>query len=155
VWVLAFFVMGMLMGLLLLLLQQQGEPSSWLAFDWPGNVVVGEIAQKVGQTTKPKPEPRPEPVNSSKVEPMRCDRAAARAVRDKARELATISEKGDALQLRLGGEWEYYLPGHRRGFIEAFAEADRCLQGNGRVIRFIFRGEEVAAVNAEGAVELK
>jgi hypothetical protein len=86
---------------------------------------------------------------------MQCNREAAQGVRDKASELAEISVQGGVLQLHLGSVWEFYTPGLRRSFVEAFAEADRCLQGDGRPIRFSFRGSEVAAVSAGGAVEMR
>lgn len=162
VWILTFFVMGILMGLLLLILQQ-GENPSWLKFDWPGKVVLEDVAQIVGQATKSQTQPQSRPNPQSKlhtpqatsVEPMLCDRKAAQAVRDKARSLATISEQGGILMLRLGRDWEYYSPGHRRSFVQAFADADLCLQGQARAISFSFRGEKVATVSAEGAVEMK
>jgi hypothetical protein len=87
--------------------------------------------------------------------PMQCNREAAQGVRDKAGELAQMRVQGGVLQLYLGGVWEFYTPGVRRSFVETFAEADRCLQGGGRPIRFSFRGSEVAAVSAEGAVEMR
>ena len=76
VWVLTFFILGILMGLLLLILQQ-GEPPSWLAFDWPENATVEEVVQRVGKATKL--EPKSKTTGYSKVEPMRCDREKALA----------------------------------------------------------------------------
>ncbi|MEN8170626.1 MAG: hypothetical protein ABFS08_10430 [Pseudomonadota bacterium] len=168
VWVLAFFVMGILMGLLFLILQQ-GESPSWLEFDRSEKVALEDVDQIAGEATRPQSKPRPRPQlepkshmgskphtpQATSVEPMLCDRKAAQAVRDKARSLATISEQGGILMLRLGRAWEYYSPGHRRSFVQAFADADLCLQGQARAISFSFRGEKVAMVNAEGAVEMR
>jgi hypothetical protein len=138
VWVLAFFVMGMLMGLLLLVLQQKD------------GLLWRQTKEKLGSVGLPLAADSRE-----KVEPMLCDRQEAEAVYEKARSLATIIERDGRLQLRLGGDWEYYTAGHRRGFVEAFAEADRCLQGSFRPIRFSYRGEEVATFSAEGALQMK
>jgi len=89
------------------------------------------------------------------VEPIVCDRKAAQAVRDKARTLALFSEQGGELHLHLSGDWAYFSAGHRRSFVNAFAEADRCLAGRIRPIRFIFRGEAVALIDASGSVQMK
>lgn len=181
VWVLAFFIMGIVIGLLLLNLQgvrylPLGEDSK------PAQVVVQERAETVKQSpeektdkfgdlektveilkksvtraveklpgTAPAPEPKPTPT----IEAVQCDRQDASEVWAKAEKLASIVEKSGRLQLHLKREWEYYGPGHRRGFIEAFSEAALCLKGSPHPISFIFRGNEVAAVSADGVIELK
>jgi hypothetical protein len=86
---------------------------------------------------------------------MLCDREEARAIRDKAREIAVFSERDDVLHVLLGEAWAYYSPGIRRSFVERIAAADTCLQGRGRNIRFFFKGEEVAGSDPYGSVELK
>lgn len=180
VWVLTFFVMGVALGLLLLLLQQPGLPDG-VAEVTAQPAPVKSQARAIEQprprkvVPKPKPKPKPEPIAPAPVqpqqtvaeepplpatanptiEPMNCDRRAAEAVRDKARTLATITQRGETVQLNLTRQWEYYLPGHRRSFVETFAEADRCLHGRPRVIRFNFRGVEVARVSADGAIVMK
>jgi hypothetical protein len=167
VWVLTFFVMGIVIGLLLLILQ-----GGLLPF-WSGMSLSPDITKETQQQSESSkarvaapPPSRPgndsvgplPAVSTAKLvaAPMRCDREAARAVHEKASELAMISLQAGVLQLRLGSAWEYYSPGHRRGFVEAFAEADRCLQeGDARPIRFSFRGSEVASVDTAGAVEMQ
>ncbi len=175
-WILIFFVMGIVLGLILLNLEQAEAPW-WLNLQWINGsdepAVEGEQSQATtASPTSPGKVPQPavrsrQPANVQKtpspssadepdIEPRYCDRNKAWAIREKARSLATISEQGEQLLLRLSRDWEYYNPGHRRGFIEAFAEADLCLrEGRGRTIRFSYRGKEVATVSAEGAVEMK
>jgi hypothetical protein len=167
VWILTFFVMGIVMGLLLLILQG-GQLPSWFNRLQPPDTIE-ETPQQSGAAL-PRVAPRPPSRSGSivvaplpakgaakvVVAPMRCDRETARAVQEKASELATITLQGGVLVLRMGRAWEYYSPGHRRGFVEAFAEADRCLQeGTARPMRFSFRGAEVASVSADGAVEMQ
>ena len=160
VWVLTFFVMGIALGLMLLILQQQGLPE-WQGMDSSQPAPANSQARAVEQPRPRKPKPRakstptppaPPVTASTTIEPMNCDHRAAEAVRDKARTLSTITQQGEIVQLNLTRQWEYYSPGHRHSFVEAFAEADRCLHGRPRVIRFSFRGVEVAVVSAEGAV---
>jgi hypothetical protein len=105
------------------------------------------VSKLLPQTPPPPPEPP--------VEPLRCDRKAAREVYEKAMTLASIREQGDGVLLDLTREWEFYRPGHRRGFVEAFSKADRCLHGGYREIRFSYQGREVANVSTSGAVEMK
>ncbi len=185
-WVLSFFIMGIMLGLMVLILQQQGTPA-WLTMSPPqadsaksrphtqtaaadrkrsGRTVVSR--PKPGpptQTAEAPPPPATEPSvvetpsgaasNSATIEPMNCDHKAAEAVRDKARTLSTITQRAGTLQLTLTRQWEYFSPGHRQSFVETFAEADLCLYGRPRVIRFNYRGEAVAEVSAEGAVQMK
>lgn len=163
VWVLVFFVLGIVMGLLLLILQQ-GEAPSWLTLEWPQSLTE-QAEPKTKSVIKPIPQRKSDKVmvrpslgtqsTTVTVEPMRCNREKAQAVWDKGRSLASIRVQDEVLQLRMGRDWEYYSPGHRRGFVEAFSEADHCLQGYGRAIHFSFQGKEVATVTAEGAVVLK
>lgn len=161
VWVLTFFVLGVVIGLLLLVLQG-GRLPAWIDVQWPftptevvapqkGPARVIHVPRQDSGSVVPRPAPATDKVI---VAPMQCNREAAQGVRDKASELAELSVQGGVLQLRLGSVWEFYSPGHRRSFVEAFAEADRCLQGAGRPIRFSFRGAEVASVSAEGAVAM-
>jgi hypothetical protein len=162
-WILTFFVLGVVIGLLLLVLQGgQLPPATGFRLPWSG-AASGEA------TAPPAPAPiraRPQAVTRAPmsaaqsdgrvvVAPMRCDRKAARQVQEKARELATLSVQGGGLLLQLGAGWEYYSPGLRRSFVETFAAADHCLLGDGRSIRFTFRGAEVAEVTAEGAVRMR
>lgn len=175
-WVFAFFVMGIVIGLLLLVLQQGGDPLALLEGASQPQPVAPVLSKPAvhssaqvsrGGTVTPTPAARtpsdapslpgnvPAAPPETTTEPMACDRRAAQAVRDKARSLALISEQADVLLLHLGSDWVYYSPGHRRGFINAFAEADRCLAGHLRPIRFFFRGEEVAQVDASGAVHIR
>jgi hypothetical protein len=156
------------MGLMLLILQQdyppvvqQGEAPVQTPDDaprkaepsWPQKAMEVITAQVEEVTAPPKREAQVP--QGGRVEQMACDREAAMAVRNKARTLASISERGDSVHLRMGEEWVYYAPGHRRGFVEAFAEADRCLQGHWRAIRFSYQGETVATVSPDGAIEIK
>lgn len=171
-WVLAFFVMGVVIGLLILVLQQ-GGPGSIASSESEAPVTLSEPAtKKVPARVKAKPKIKaasrksPAPVPHSEVEatpppaeavvePIECDRAEARAVRDKARTLALISNKGDELILQLNENWAYYSAGLRRSFVATFADADRCLSGRARTMRFYFRGEEVAVVTKSGAIEMR
>ena len=91
---------------------------------------------------------------AEQLQPLQCDRDEAEAVVQRARSLATLSERGALLQLSLTRDWEFYSSGHRRSFVEAFSEADRCLQGQFRQLHFFYRGQLVATVSAEGAVEM-
>lgn len=175
VWVLTFFVMGVVMGLLLLVLQG-GHPPAWFAVSWP-DFSAEEVASQppappqgesasASRASRPASRPARDSTNAAVasspavsdrviVAPMQCNREAAQAVHDKASELATLSLQGGVLQLYLGRAWEFYSPGLRRSFVETFAEADRCLQGVWRPMHFSFRGAEVATVSAEGAIEIR
>jgi hypothetical protein len=171
-WVFAFFVMGVVIGLLILVLQQ-GGPGSISSSEAEVPVTLSEPAtKKVSAKVKAKPKVKaasrksPAPVPHSEVEappppaeavvePIECDRAEARAVRDKARTLALISNKGDELILQLNENWAYYSAGLQRSFAATFADADRCLSGRARTMRFFFRGEEVAVVTKSGAIEMR
>jgi hypothetical protein len=152
-------VLGVVIGLLLLVLQGgQLLPATGLRLPWPG-ATSGEVSPPPASAPI---RPRPQAVTTAAdsagrvvVAPMRCDRKAARQVQEKARELATLSVQGGGLLLQLGAGWEYYSPGVRRSFVETFAAADHCLLGDGRPIRFTFRGDEVAEVTAEGAVQMR
>ncbi len=160
VWVLAFFVMGVLMGLLLLVLMQGNDhsppPKTTQSRPEPATApVVAKIREMVTPRAEPTSENSSAAVEPAKIKPIRCDRMEARKVYVKARELATIIDQGERLQLRMNDAWEYYSEGHRRGFVDAFADADRCLQGKLRPIRFSYRGVEVASVSADGAVVVK
>lgn len=178
-WVLAFFVMGVMIGLLLLVLQEGGLGAAISALKQEPAVASKSVAvtspakapAKTQAKQKPRKPPAPTPTPESAqgrgevepppasasavVEPLKCDRAEAHAIRDKARTLALISEQGDELTLQLNENWAYYSPGLRRSFAVTFADADRCLSGRARVIHFSFRGEEVALVSREGALEMK
>lgn len=167
-WILLFFVVGVVLGLVLLNLDRALAPS-WLEPQWttqgdepagsevsPDETVDSAPRRKPQRTPAGQPTSRQQAATEPRIEPRYCDLDKARAVREKARSLATLSEEGGQLLLRLGREWEFYSPGHRRGFVEAVAESDLCLQqGRGRTIRFSYHGKEVAIVTAEGAVEMK
>jgi hypothetical protein len=174
VWVLTFFVMGVVIGLLLLVLQG-GQPPSWLTVSWPhfaredvppspavvmqrepvrGSEASRHTNRLDHKVTNGAAAPLPEEPGRVIVAPMQCNREAAQAVRNKASELATLGLQGGIVQIYLGRAWEYYTPGHRRSFVEAFAEADHCLQGEWRPMRFSFRGAVVATVSVEGAIDM-
>lgn len=172
-WILVFFVVGVVIGLMLLILQGS-LPLSWLAStpapiaevapQRPSAVLPeGRIRGDKVRTWSPRTDPASPPTSTrppsepkqAMSEPIDCNREKALAVRDKARSLAVFSEQPDHLQLRLGDDWAYYSAGHRRSFVEVFSKADRCLQGRWRDIRFTFRGEEVATLSAAGVVEMK
>ncbi len=174
VWIMVFFVMGILIGLLLLVLEQGGKdpwrlpaqpatpaksaqleprpysaPKAAKTTDKP---VVGK------QTTSGKAGSKPaedETMQQPTIAPLRCDRKAAMQVRERARSLASISEQENRVQLVLTRDWAYYSPGHRRGFVEAFSEADRCLHGQFRELHFLYQGHEVATVSNVGAIRMK
>lgn len=163
VWVLTFFVMGVALGLMLLILQQQGMPerpqlevAQATTTKSRDTTIKSPAPRKVAPKSPPLAAPQPPPATASTtIEPINCDRHAAEAIRDKARTLATITQQGDVVRLNLTRQWDYFTPGHRQSFVETFAEADRCLHGRLRLIRFSYRGEEVAMVSAEGAVQMK
>lgn len=183
VWVLTFFVMGVALGLMLLILQQQWLPDgeavdtaqpapvkgpAKTAKPAPPRTLTAKRNPNPNPNPKPNPKPNPNPnpnptlspppqpvTENTTIEPINCDRRAAEAVRDKARTLSSITQQGDTVQLTLTRQWEYYSAGHRQSFVETFAEADRCLYGRPRMIRFSYRGEEVARVSVEGAVVMK
>lgn len=179
VWVLAFFIMGILIGLLLLNLQgvrylpvqEESKPEQVAAQEKSGTVkedsrektdklvelekTVARLKKSVTRAAEKLPKPAPAPEPAPPVEAVQCDRQDATEVWAKAEKLATIVENSGRLQLHLKREWEYYGSGHRRGFIEAFSDAALCLKGHHRPILFIFRGDEVATVSADGVVEIK
>lgn len=144
VWILAFFVLGMVMGLMLLILQQGGL-AKWRSLEWPSQLDEPPSQQTAGSS---------EPVRP-RVQAVSCDREQAQRVYDKVRTLATLSQQGNILTVQLGGAWAYYAEGHRRGMVEAFSEADRCLSGQQRSLRFTYQGEEVASVSRQGHIEVK
>jgi hypothetical protein len=169
--------MGILLGLLLLNLQgvrylpveEDSKPEQVAVKEKPKTVkedtrektdklvelekTVARLKKSVTRAAEklPKPAPAPEPAPPA----VQCDREDATEVWAKAEKLATIVDNGGRLQLHLKREWEYYGPGHRRGFIEAFSDAALCLKGHHRPILFVFRGDEVASVSADGLVEIK
>lgn len=161
VWILAFFVMGVVIGLLLLVLEQ-GFPHSWVAAERPVASARGEVQHVPAErpapvpTTRGKAVPIQEPANiePARIEALRCDHEAAQRVWDKALSLASISEQGGVIQLAMTREWEFYSPGHRRSFVETFSEAVRCLQGHYRELLFRYHGDAVAHVTDKGAVKM-
>lgn len=86
------------------------------------------------------------------TEALLCDMEVARRVRLKAREIAEISESEGVLRVRLRRQWAYYSPGVRRSFFTAFAESDACLQGRTREIHFYYNGEKIAVSRAPGGL---
>jgi hypothetical protein len=187
-----FFVMGILIGLLLLVLEQRGgdprplseladipeksmkrQPSSTAPKKTDKPVVHRQTGGKSpaankAATDKPVGVPHVEDTPAEKpiaedqatgekprIVPLSCDRKESLQVRERARTLASISEQDNVVQLVLTRDWEYYSPGHRRGFVEAFSEADRCLHGHFRELHFLYQGQEVATVSTIGAVEMK
>lgn len=155
VWILTFFVMGIVIGLLLLVLEQ-GLPTSWRSVELP-EFTREPVAPTPGEQPAPrvKEQLAPRDEEAPKLEALHCDRDEAQRVRQKALSLASISEQGGEVRLALTKEWEYYSAGHRRSFVGAFSEADRCLQGIYRPLRFSFQGDEVATVSASGAITMK
>jgi hypothetical protein len=163
VWILAFFVAGVVIGLLLLVLQQ-GMPGSWTSL-WRAGQPVPRTAQPHSNEPTAKAAPLPRQAEDSGEaataggqrhdQPLQCDRAAALKVMERARSLASMHEQGGRLTLNLTREWEYYSAGHRRSFVEVFSEADRCLQGQFRELHFLYQGREVASVSSGGAIEVK
>lgn len=76
--------------------------------------------------------------------PVICNSEKAERVRRKALEIAELSESEGILQVRLRQPWAYYTPGIRQSFLEAFAESDACLAGHSREIQFYYRGKMIA-----------
>ena len=161
VWILTFFVMGIIIGLMLLLLQRGPVVEA------PRPAQKPQVKEAAAPTKPPKkaeprrvtPPPKPLPpvqqAAPSQYQPLECDRKSAEAVLERARSLAATSDSGDGVLLSLSSEWEYYSPGLRRSFVEAFSEADRCLQGRYRPLSLRYRGELVAEVGADGSIEMK
>ena len=173
VWIVSFFIMGVIIGLLLLVLEREAVPVA--AKQAPSKEEPApkpraaniDKQQKRQKPPPPAPAPRkivapPEAVATpapqatvEQLQPLQCDREQADAVMQRAQTLSSFVERGGGLQLNLTSEWEYYSPGHRRSFVEVISEADRCLQGRYRPLQLNYRGEEVARVGTDGAIEMK
>lgn len=154
-WVLLFFVIGVLLGLGWLLAGEgwrpewQQAPSATTSQGEPVSVTPARAARPAVQTPATATTEGEEGVARAAIS---CDRKAAMQVRDKVGRMAMLSEGPQGVVLYMGDEWAYYSAGHRRGLVTAFAEADHCLNGTPRPIRFIFRGEEAATVDATGSI---
>lgn len=166
VWILAFFVMGIVIGLLLLVLDR-GVPRLW-----PPSSAAHPVPKERKSTTVATPsrgtavtagkeqsaaksrEKAPEKADASIIEPLHCDHATAEKVWERALSIASISEQDGVMRLAMTRQWEYYSPGHRRSFVETFSESVRCLRGQYRELRFYYQGVPVAQVSAEGLVQM-
>jgi len=175
-WYLAFFVIGILLGLLALQLLDKRDP---LALLFPSTPQQDKGEQQPASHTKktvappsqastfarrstpasptnavateqlaPPPPPRPAPIH----EPLVCDQKVAREVRDKAREIAEITDYGDHLSVRLRDEWRYYADSVRHSFVQKFADSDACLNGRSRTIEFFYQGKHYAISNPDSGI---
>ncbi len=162
VWILTFFVMGVLIGLLLLVLQRgplliapELLETKQVAESAPPSAIPPKKTESQQTTPQQRPSLPAQGTTPLTFQPRLCDRKAAEAVVQRARTLASISDSGEAVELNLSSEWEYYSPALRRSFVEAFSGADHCLQGRYRSLRLLYRGEEVARVGSAGKIEMK
>ena len=143
----AFFVIGVLLGLLFI------DSSTYRTFrdeiqaysgatekgSSNGSVSGKSVPQRLHSDTAPPDSPGN--VIGDATETFICDKASAEAIRNKAREIAEISETaGGTLNVRLREQWSYYTPGIRMSFLQAFAESDTCLLGHSRTIHFYYKG---------------
>lgn len=141
----AFFIIGVLLGLLFIDSNYYQELRHGL---------TGAVAELNGSPAEEAPQassPGEPSVAALSVEPpadtdetLVCNREMARKIRAKALEIAEISESDGVLNVRMRQQWAYYTPGIRRSFLEAFAESDACLEGGSRRIHFFYDGEMFA-----------
>jgi len=168
--VLSFFLIGIILGMVLfdvggIRLPAPEAPQSEVKGDADTQASSGPVTRKVVKSVSKalsravSKEKGPAHSTSSATkpvtEPVICDQVEAMAVRKKAQEIAVIVEQGQLLSVTLGEAWAYYTPGIRQSFVARFAASDTCLRGSPREIRFFFRGEQVAATDVHGGIELK
>lgn len=173
-WIVAFFVIGILLGLLALQLLEARDPLAWLfparetttpasspavaaRRNEPPSPAVAS-APPTRRETSPVPPPAAEitpPLPERIAEPLVCDRRAAARVREKAREVAEIFSEGERLTVKLRDEWSYYSDGVRRSFVGQFTDSDTCLNGRPRPIEFYYQGDLFATALPEQGLLFK
>lgn len=174
-WIVAFFVIGILLGLLALQLLETRDPLAWLfparetttpasppavtsRRNEPPPARAVASAPRVRGETSPVPPPAaetPPPPPERIAEPLVCDRRAAARVREKAREVAEIFSEGERLTVKLRDEWSYYSDGVRRSFVKQFTDSDTCLNGHARPIEFYYQGNLFASALPEQGLLFK
>lgn len=179
-WVVAFFFIGAVLGLLVLQVMKGRtsvvtEPvASWSAppVEVPASgvekrptsaprvsvsrapqVVPADVAERKAQDFVVPPT-ETQAVTTT-VEPMRCNQEIAFKVREKALETTEIVNEGTLLKVRLRGEWDYYSDSVRRSFMVKFADSDACLNGQSRPIDFYYQGKLYAHADPDKGIEFK
>lgn len=144
----AFFIIGVLLGLLFvdshyyaqlyrsLVVPEQSEQTAARQGGKRAPAAAG------GHEATPAAEPGTAPQGGESM--LDCDPEMAQRIRAKALEIAELQEAPGVLHVRLRKQWEYYTPGIRRSFLQAFAESDVCLEGRARLINFYYQGELIA-----------
>lgn len=75
-----------------------------------------------------------------------CDEAAALKVRNMINEMGQISESGGKVSVRWGSDFNYWNEDQKLKMARTAADADACLTGKARDIRFYSPGGKLIAV---------
>lgn len=83
-----------------------------------------------------------------------CDRAAAQQVQAGLRDLAQISDQGNRITYTWGPAWDNWTNERRLRWTRAAADADACLTGRARDIRFYANGRLVGIASPTSGIGL-
>lgn len=83
-----------------------------------------------------------------------CDRSAAMTVQSNLRGLATITERNDRVRYAWHPFWDNENNDRRLRILYAAADADACLTGRARELRFYSNGRLVGIATPNGGVRL-
>lgn len=84
-----------------------------------------------------------------------CDKAAALKVRNMINEMGQISESGGKVSVRWGSDFNYWNEDQKQGMARTAADADACLTGKPREIRFYSpAGKLITVASPSGGIML-
>lgn len=83
-----------------------------------------------------------------------CDRSAASTVQDGMRSLARISERGGVVIYDWGPYWDNQGEDRRLRLVRGAADADSCLSGRAREMKFYANGRLVGIASPNSGIRL-
>lgn len=83
-----------------------------------------------------------------------CDLDASRKVQAMSKEMGTWQEISGGVSFNWGSDWDHANSQQRLGLITAFSDADACLTGKARKIKFYRKGKLVGEASPNSGIKL-